>query len=114
MFKIPMLWLGGALSIDSLNVNTIGSQIDLASTLLNQLDFNTQQFKFSKNLLSNGCKSYAYYAFNNGFGFVTDSTTIIFDHTSKKFIKKEGVDTEKVSEQAFSFFSFFQDIFLKL
>ncbi len=113
-FKIPMLWLGGALSTDSLNIKTTGSQVDLASTLLNQLDIRTNQFKFSKNLLSNGCKPFAYYVFNNGFGFVTDSTSVIYDHTSKKFIDREGINTDKVAEQAFSFFSYYQEIFLKL
>ncbi len=113
-FKIPMLWLGGAIAKDSSEVNKTGSQIDLAATLLNQLGVSTHQFEFSKNLLSDECKHYAYYVFNDGFGFVTDSTAIIFDHTSKKFISKEGVNIEKVSDEAFSYLSYFQDIFLGL
>jgi phosphoglycerol transferase MdoB-like AlkP superfamily enzyme len=113
-FKIPMLWIGGALSVDSLNINTTGSQVDLASTLLSQLDINAQKFIFSKNLFSKGIKPFAYYAFSDGFGFVTDSTTLIFDHTSKKFIVKDGKDIDKVTDQAFSFFSYFQNIFLGL
>jgi len=113
-FKIPMLWLGGALSVDSLNVKTAGSQVDLAATLLQQLDFSTQQFEFSKNLLSNGCKPFAYYVFNDGFGFVTDSSSVIFDHTSKKFIEKNGPNLDKTTDEAFSFFAYYQDIFLKL
>lgn len=113
-FKIPMLWLGGALSKDSLNINTIGSQVDLSSTLLNQLDYNPKQFMFSKDLFSDGIKPFAYYAFSDGFGFVTDSTAIIFDHTSRKFISRKGKDVEKVSDEAFSYLSYFQDIFLGL
>ncbi len=113
-FKIPMLWLGGALSKDSLVVKTPGSQVDLAATLLGQLGLKTKQFKFSRNLLSDGSKPFAYYAFSDGFGFVTDSTSIIFDHTSKKFISREGKDVEKVSDEAFSYLSYFQDIFLGL
>jgi len=54
-FRIPMLWIGGALSTDSLVINTTGSQTDLAATLLHQLGFETSKFKFSKDLLSNGC-----------------------------------------------------------
>lgn len=113
-FKIPMLWLGGALSNASMDVNKTGSQVDLASTLLTQLGISSHQFKFSKNLLSNGCNHYAYYVFNDGFGFVTDSTSVVFDHTSKKFILKEGKDIEKVSDEAFSYLSYYQDIFLGL
>jgi len=113
-FKIPMLWLGGALSQDSLSISKTGSQIDLASTLLNQLGFNTKSFKFSKNLLSERINPFAYYAFNDGFGFVTDSTTLIFDHTGKKFIKREGKDIERVTDEANAYFSYYQNIFLRL
>lgn len=113
-FKIPMLWLGGALGKDSVNIKTTGSQIDLATTLLNQFGLKTSKFKFSKNLLSDGYKPFAYFAFNNGLGFVTDSTVVVFDHTSRKFITREGKDIEKVTDEAFSFFSYYQDIFLGL
>ena len=113
-FKIPMLWLGGALSENSAIVKNTGSQVDLATTLLSQLNLETKQFIFSKNLLSNGSKHFAYYAFNDGFGFVTDSTSIIFDHTSRKFLLREGKDVERVSDEAFSYLSYFQDIFLGL
>lgn len=113
-FKIPMLWFGGALSNDSLVVKGTGSQNDLAATLLNQLGFGSKQFKFSKNMLSDGINPFAYYAFNDGFGFVTDSTTIIFDHTSKKFIMQDGRDVESVTDEAKSYFQYYQDIFLGL
>jgi phosphoglycerol transferase MdoB-like AlkP superfamily enzyme len=113
-FKIPMIWLGGALSVDSLNITSTGSQVDLAATLLCQLGYKTNRFKFSKDLLSNGSKSFAYYAFNDGFGFVTDSSYVIFDHTSRKMIEKKGVNTDKITEQAYSFFSAYQEVFLGL
>lgn len=113
-FKIPMLWLGGALSSDPMVVKKTGSQVDLAATLLTQLNVNTHKFKFSKNLLSDGCKHYAYYVFNDGFGYVTDSSAVVFDHTSKKFVLKEGKDIERVSDEAFSYLSYYQDIFLGL
>ncbi|RPH32291.1 MAG: alkaline phosphatase family protein [Bacteroidales bacterium] len=113
-FKIPMLWLGGAVSRDSLVIQKMGSQVDLAATLLCQIGVKSNQFKFSKNLLSNGCKPYAYYVFNDGFGFVADSASVIFDHTSKRFILKEGSDIERVSDEAFSYLSYYQDIFLRL
>ena len=113
-FKIPMVWIGGALAVDSLNVKTTGSQVDFATTLLKQLDFSTNRFKFSKNLLSEGCKSFAYYVFNDGFGFVTDSSSVIFDHTSKKFIEKNGPNQDKTTDEAFSFFAYYQDVFLGL
>jgi len=113
-FKIPMLWLGGAISTDPMIVNSTCSQVDLAATLLTQFGFDTRKFKLSRNILSNGYKPFAYYVFNDGFGFVTDSSYVTFDHTSKKFIKREGSNLDKVTEEAFSYLSYYQDIFLGL
>lgn len=113
-FRIPMIWLGGALDRDSLTISKTGSQVDLACTLLSQFGVNTHQFKFSKNLLSNGTRPFAYYVFNDGMGFVTDSSAVVFDHISKKFILKEGQNTDKTSDEAFSFLSYYQDYFLGL
>ena len=113
-FKIPMIWLGGAISTEPLVINATGSQVDLAATLLTQVGFDTKKFKLSRNILSNGYKPFAYYVFNDGFGFVTDSSYVVFDHTSKKFIKREGSNLDKVTEEAFSYLSYYQDIFLGL
>ncbi len=113
-FRIPMLWLGGALNCDSLTVSKTGSQVDMATTLLSQLGVNTHNFRFSKNLLSDGCKPFAYYVFNDGMGFVTDSSAVVYDHISKKFIFKDGMEIDKTSDQAFSFLSYYQEYFLGL
>ena len=113
-FRIPMLWLGGALNCDSLIISKTGSQVDLATTLLSQLGVSTSKFKFSKNLLSDGCKPFAYYVFNDGMGFVTDSSAVVYDHISRKFILKDGAEIDKISDQVFSFLSYYQDYFLGL
>lgn len=113
-FAIPMLWVGGALNCDSVRINKTGSQVDLASTLLSQLKVNTSRFKFSKNLLSDGFNPFAYYVYNDGMGFVNDSSVVVYDHISKKFILKEGIGIDKTSDQAFSFLSYYQEYFLSL
>ncbi len=72
--KIPMLFYGPV--IDSLNCGMkyeqITSQTDLASTLLHQLDLPASEFEYSKNLFNPGTKHFAYYAFEEGFGFVEE------------------------------------------
>jgi len=113
-FTIPMLWLGGALKVDSIIISKTGSQIDLAKTLMVQLGYSSTQFTFSKNLLNNNLKGYAYYAFNDGFGFITDSSTVIFDHISKKYITLDGQNIDYSKDLANSFFSVYQEVFLGL
>lgn len=52
-FKIPMLWLGGALDRASVGgIDAMGSQCDLAATLLRQLDIDPSCMKFSRDILA--------------------------------------------------------------
>lgn len=112
-FRIPMLWVGGALQ-DTMRVDMVGSQNDLAKTLLSQLNIPADNFLFSKNLLAERCNSYAYYAFNDGFGFITQTDTLIVDHVSRKILKESGPDIDNTKEKAFSFFAQYQKVFLGL
>ncbi len=110
-FEIPMLWLGGALDTVGV-VSRIGSQIDLARTLLYQLDIDANEFAFSRNLLSNSNKQFAYYAFNDGFGFITDSCQFIWDHRGQIDILNNC--NEEIRKEAFSYFRYYHDFFLGL
>jgi phosphoglycerol transferase MdoB-like AlkP superfamily enzyme len=89
LFRIPMLWLGGALSATGVTIDKFGSQVDIPSTLLNQLSL-SGNFPFGKDLLSSESNSFAFYTYNEGFGFFTDSSAVIYDHKLKKPVMKEG------------------------
>lgn len=92
-FRIPMLWLGGALIPQHEVISKYGSQTDFAFTILKQLGQNDAAFHYSKNMLSDQSKGYAFYAFNNGFGFMTDTSKVVFDHTGKKILTEKGKST---------------------
>lgn len=85
-YKIPMIWIGGAVN-SNLEINALGSQIDLASTLFSQLGINNQDFTFSKNLLQKNYSGFAYYSFIDRFGFITENDTAIFDCAANYPIK---------------------------
>ncbi len=89
-FHIPMLWLGGALAVKDIVIPHVGSQVDLAATLLAQLSINPKDFHWSKNLLSLDYQPFAYFAFQNGFGFVQKNNRYVFDTEGSFFIQKEG------------------------
>ena len=89
VFKIPMLWIGGALSEKGIMVEKLGSQVDIPVTLLDQLGINGS-FPFGKDLLSDKSKSFAFYTFNEGFGFITDSSAVAYDQKLKQLVMKEG------------------------
>ncbi len=85
-YHIPMLWLGGALGSSGEIVSKIGSQNDLAKTLLEQLGMNAQDFRFSKDLLVSSTGSFAHMIFNDGFTWVTNKGFLSFDNAEKMSI----------------------------
>jgi phosphoglycerol transferase MdoB-like AlkP superfamily enzyme len=89
-FHVPMLWLGGALTAKDSVVKTYCAQTDLVATLLSQMKLPINDFRFSRNILAKNTASFAFYCFNNGFGFLTDSTTQVFDNTSAKYLIESG------------------------
>ncbi|MBT1704724.1 LTA synthase family protein [Chryseosolibacter indicus] len=88
-FKIPFLIVGGAIKKDTV-IHTLGSQTDIANTLLAQLDKPSKDFTFSKNLLSPTVKPFAAYFFNDGYGFLLPDKHIVYDNPGKQFLKKDN------------------------
>ncbi len=82
---IPMIWTGGALSKRDTVIHSISSQADLASTLLGQLNINSDAFLFSKNILSTSPNPFAFYTFNDGYGFLTPGNFLIYNTVTNKF-----------------------------
>ncbi len=89
IFKIPMIWLGGALNKTGFRVTKIGSQVDIPVTLLDQMDI-PWELHFGKDLLSPRSSSFAFYTYNEGFSFITDSAAVIFDKKLNKPVMKKG------------------------
>ncbi len=88
-FHIPLIFTGGALQLKGIIKNT-GSQTDIAKTVLHQMGLPANDFKWSKDLLDSSATQFAFYSFNNGFGFVTPSDTVTIDNVSKKIIYKDA------------------------
>ncbi|MGH2645940.1 MAG: LTA synthase family protein [Ginsengibacter sp.] len=96
-FHIPLIFSGGALKVKG-TISTIGSQTDIVTTVLDQLNISSHKFKWSKDLLDSSAIPFAFYSFNNGFGFVTPEGTVTMDNVSKKIIYKKGeVDSCEVN-----------------
>ena len=98
VFKIPMLWVGGALSKRGIRIEKLGGQVDIPTTLLDQLGI-ASSFPFAKDLLSDQSKSFAFYTYNEGFGFLTDSSAVSFDLKSKMTILSEGKNPESAERK---------------
>ncbi len=92
-YRIPMLWLGGALVVRDTVIHRIGSQSDIPKVLLNQLGINSSEYRWSKDFLNPTSQQWAFYAFRNGFGYVDKSGAFVFDNVAKRVIQRFGAPT---------------------
>ena len=107
-FRIPFLLTGGAVAAKGKQVDVIGSQTDIATTLLAQLGMPHQDFAWGRNLLAPNPSPFAFYVFNDGFGYVTPQGTLTFDNMAKQPITRDaGVTEEQLQNaQAYMQYSF--------
>jgi phosphoglycerol transferase MdoB-like AlkP superfamily enzyme len=89
-YRIPVLWLGGALKKQNVVVEKTVNQLDMAGSLIQQLHFNTSPFSFGKNVFDSTAKHWAFFTYNDGIGFVTDSSRLLFDNAGKRTVFEEG------------------------
>lgn len=105
-FNIPMLWLGGALKVKGLHIESYGSQTDLPNTLLNQLGIPADHYEFSKNLFDEEAPSFAYYSFQNGFGIMSDSLYMVYHIPTDKFVRETGPDASRWKKTGLAYIQF--------
>lgn len=93
--RIPMLMVGGALKPEykGKTISRVASHTDIAATILAQLAIPNQHFARSKNLFAPQVPHFAYYAFDNGFGIVTNETELVYDHNQQKIIHTNSTDS---------------------
>ncbi len=88
-YHIPLLFMGGALDRGSGVITKIGSQQDIAKTLLEILQLNSDEFVFSRNLFLNTSSEFACCFFNDGFSMVTKSGYMAFDNSSNRLLHRD-------------------------
>lgn len=77
-YHIPFIWTGGAIS-EPMEISTIGSQMDIAATLLNQLNIPTTHFKYSKNIVNPSSPHFAYFAFPEFLGLWNKEEGVVWN-----------------------------------
>jgi len=89
-YRIPMLWLGGALRSRDTIINKYCSQMDIAKTIMHQLQLNDSLFVYSKNILNKYNKGNALFCYNDGFGLISDSYFQLYDNQTKRYVVNKG------------------------
>lgn len=96
-YSIPLLITGGALKNEFKGKrNTrIGSQNDLAVTLLCQLHLPCREYRWGKNLMNPYTQEFAFYTFNEGFGFCDKTGNVIWNKRYNRYENTAATDGEK-------------------
>jgi len=88
-YHIPMLWFGGAVK-QPLVIDRYVSQTDLPATLLGQLNLPATEFTFSRDVFRpDSVDPFAFYTFNNGFGFLDSTGRTVFDNEGELVLLEE-------------------------
>lgn len=115
-FRIPLLWYGGALQTQwrGKRWHILGSQTDIATTLLQQINPNMQPLKWSKNLLSTQAKEFAFYSFYNGFAWLRPKQYFVLNNDGQKMLMTEPSDSVAASvlEEGKAYMQMLQDDFM--
>ena len=97
---IPMIWVGGAVKAP-VEINKVCNQTDLAATLLGQLGLKHDDFRFSRDVLSETYQEpFAINTYDDGYS-VYDSTGFVnYDFIGEKIVKSEGGQVPQLMEKA--------------
>lgn len=113
--RIPMLFYGNVIKDEfrEYRYKKICSQVDLASTLLNQLNLSSEKFEWSKNLFTRCAAEFAFYETRDGFGFVCPNQYLVYSHTDNNFPFGKTNSPEEKSKLEKKGKSFLQVVFQK-
>ena len=90
-FKLPMLWLGGAVEKHKGRVvETICSQTDIAATLLKQLNRDASPFLFSRDITDSTLIPFAFFSNSVGFSIVQPDRYFIYDTKGRQIREQQG------------------------
>lgn len=94
-YHIPLIWTGGAIR-QPMVIKTLGSQQDIAATLLSQLGIMHKDLVFSKDMLNPAVNHFAFFLPYDGIGMITEDNELLYDNQLKKTVydagKKKGVN----------------------
>lgn len=88
-YHIPLILTGGAIKSPG-KIDTYGSQIDIAATLLSQLGLSYKAFTFSKDMLNPNVPHFGYSTVPNAFCMVTPDDSVFYNCEVNKVIKDQG------------------------
>lgn len=97
-YHIPLLFFGDVIKPEyrGKKINKLGGQTDIAATVLAQLDLPHDQFKWSKDLLDPRSADFAFFDWDNGFGFMLPQQTVSYDNSGRRIVYVSNKNANQV------------------
>jgi len=98
-FRIPMLFFGAVLKSEyrGVVIDKVASQIDVAPTLLGQLDMGYDAYARSKNILDPTTGQFGFYTWYNGFGWIRPNGRFAYLHEQDSY--NEVIAADSIHQQ---------------
>ena len=93
-YRIPVIFTGGAIR-EPQRVEQVCSQIDIIPTLLAQMGIDHSVYTFGKNALDSTATPFAFYSFNDGFGLIIATDTVVIDAKADRLLTGQPSSTER-------------------
>ncbi|MEX1193263.1 MAG: sulfatase-like hydrolase/transferase [Brumimicrobium sp.] len=95
-FRIPLLLYGEPLKekAKGKTVDVVGSQVDIVKTLMHQMELNTDEYIWSKDLLNPNAPEFALHAITRGFGWVSQKGNFTYHMDFGTYIEKNYTPEE--------------------
>jgi phosphoglycerol transferase MdoB-like AlkP superfamily enzyme len=100
-YHIPLVFFGDVIKPEyrGIKITKLGTQTDIAATILAQLNFDHKDFKWSKNLLNPYSKEFAFFDWDNGFGFMLPEQAISYDNSGQRLIYRKNKNADHAATQ---------------
>ncbi|HWZ34846.1 MAG TPA: sulfatase-like hydrolase/transferase [Mucilaginibacter sp.] len=114
-YHIPLLFFGDVLKPEYKGtvIKKLGNQVDIAATLLAQLNMPAQKYTWSKNLLNPYAPAFAFFDWDNGFGFITPEQGVSYDNQGRRriYVEKPNAGQAVTEKTLLTGKAFMQQIF---
>jgi phosphoglycerol transferase MdoB-like AlkP superfamily enzyme len=117
-YHIPLLIIGEPLKKEyrGKRIDVIGSQADIAATLIKQMNGDASRYKWSKDLLHPNVPQFALFALSRGYGWVTPKGNFSYNMDGYGFLEQtmSESDLKKERKRCHAFMSLVYKEFLSL
>jgi phosphoglycerol transferase MdoB-like AlkP superfamily enzyme len=110
-FEIPMLITGGAVT-ERANITRPVSQLDLTHTIAGSLGI-TGFSGFGKDLFDTTRHSWAFFTYNDAFGFIGPESKFVFDNVGKIVVQQHGIINVRTMEAGKALQQFIHEDYLR-